>query len=156
MDGVQGDLLKEIEELRSENEYLKDEIQELRSEMLEMRDAFLEEDEGQLQELRAQLERAHRTCRVLQYHLRKAERRSMRVARTGQVDGELVRALEQDIKVARDVSVRLHAELSATELNRARLERDNQELREKVLDLEVANQVLRAEADKAREVWLAC
>lgn len=68
--------------------------------MLEMRDAFLEEDEGQLQELRAQLERAHRTCRVLQYRLRKAERRSMRVARTGQVDGELVRALEQDIKVS--------------------------------------------------------
>ncbi|XP_048879394.1 protein SOGA1-like isoform X2 [Brienomyrus brachyistius] len=151
MDGVQGDLLKEIDELRSENEYLKDEIQELRSEMLEMRDAFLEEDEGQLQELRAQLERAHRTCRVLQYRLRKAERRSVRVACTGQVDGELVRALEQDIKVARDVSVRLHAELGATDLNRVRLERENQELREKVQDLEVANQVLRAEADKARE-----
>lgn len=58
--------------------------------------------------------------------------------------------------MARDVSIRLHAELGATELNRARLERENQELREKVLDLQVANQVLRAEADKAREVWLAC
>lgn len=42
---------------------------------------------------------ANKTCRILQYRLRKAERRSIRVAQTGQVDGELIRTLEQDVKV---------------------------------------------------------
>ncbi|XP_029107690.1 protein SOGA1-like [Scleropages formosus] len=145
------ELLRDLEELRSENEYLKDEMEEMRAEMLEMRDAFLKEEEGQLQELRAQLEGARRTCRVLQYRLRKAERHSLRVAHSGQVDRELVGTLEQDVKVARDVSVRLHAELSRAEDHWNRLERENQELREKLLDLEVANQVLKEEVDKARE-----
>lgn len=43
---------------------------------------------------------ANKTCRILQYRLRKAERRSLRVAQTGQVDGELIRTLEQDVKVS--------------------------------------------------------
>lgn len=67
--------------------------------MLEMRDMFQEEEVYQLQELRLQLEQANKTCRILHYRLRKAERRSIRVAQTGQVDGELVRSLEHDIKV---------------------------------------------------------
>lgn len=77
----------------------QDEVEELRCEMLEMRDMFQEEEVYQLQELRLQLEQANKTCRILQYRLRKAERRSIRVAQTGQVDGELVRTLEHDIKV---------------------------------------------------------
>uniref|UniRef100_A0A3B3V8A3 Uncharacterized protein n=1 Tax=Poecilia latipinna TaxID=48699 RepID=A0A3B3V8A3_9TELE len=93
------ELQREVEDLRSENEYLKDEVEELRCEMLEMRDMFQEEEVYQLQELRLQLEQAKKTCRILQYRLRKAERRSIRVAQTGQVDGELVRSLEHDIKV---------------------------------------------------------
>lgn len=79
--------------------FYQDEVEELRCEMLEMRDMFQEEEVYQLQELRLQLEQANKTCRILQYRLRKAERRSIRVAQTGQVDGELVRSLEHDIKV---------------------------------------------------------
>ncbi|MEQ2251004.1 hypothetical protein ILYODFUR_006594 [Ilyodon furcidens] len=97
-DGMHEEYLREIEELRSENDYLKDEMEELRSEMLEMRDMYMEDDVYQLQELRQQLEQANKTCRILQYRLRKAERRSLRVAQTGQVDGELIRTLEQDVK----------------------------------------------------------
>lgn len=78
---------------------LQDEIEELRAEMLEMRDVYMEEDVYQLQELRQQLDQASKTCRILQYRLRKAERRSLRVAQTGQVDGELIHSLEQDVKV---------------------------------------------------------
>ena len=74
-------------------------MEELHCEMVEMRDMFQEEEVYQLQELRLQLEQANKTCRILQYRLRKAERRSIRVAQTGQVDGELVRSLEHDIKV---------------------------------------------------------
>ncbi len=77
----------------------QDEMEELRSEMLEMRDMYIEEDVYQLQELRQQLDQANKTCRILQYRLKKSERRSIRVAQTGQVDGELIRTLEQDVKV---------------------------------------------------------
>uniref|UniRef100_UPI003AB03B4D microtubule cross-linking factor 2 n=1 Tax=Centroberyx gerrardi TaxID=166262 RepID=UPI003AB03B4D len=142
------EFVREIEELRSENDYLKDEMEELRSEMLEMRDMYMEEDVYQLQELRQQLEQANKTCRILQYRLRKAERRSLRVAQTGQVDGELIRTLEQDVKVAKDVSIRLHSELDSVEKKRSRLEQENEELRVRLQDLEVAKQVLQQEIDK--------
>ncbi|TMS15767.1 Protein SOGA1 [Larimichthys crocea] len=134
--------------MRSENDYLKDEMEELRSEMLEMRDMYMEEDVYQLQELRQQLEQANKTCRILQYRLRKAERRSLRVAQTGQVDGELIRTLEQDVKVAKDVSIRLHSQLDTVEKKRSRLEQENEELRVRLQDLEVAKQVLQQEIDK--------
>uniref|UniRef100_A0A671KWD8 Suppressor of glucose, autophagy associated 1 n=1 Tax=Sinocyclocheilus anshuiensis TaxID=1608454 RepID=A0A671KWD8_9TELE len=119
--------------------------------MLEMRDMYMEEDVYQLQELRQQLDQANKTCRILQYRLKKAERRSIRVAQTGQVDGELIRTLEQDVKVSKDVSIRLHNELDAVEKKRSRLEQENEELRVKLQDLEVAKQVLQAEMEKARE-----
>lgn len=76
--------------------------------MLEMRDVYMEEDVYQLQELRQQLDQASKTCRILQYRLRKAERRSLRAAQTGQVDGELIRGLEQDVKVSLGVSTNLY------------------------------------------------
>ncbi|XP_051516181.1 protein SOGA1-like isoform X2 [Myxocyprinus asiaticus] len=151
MDGMHEELVREIDELRSENDYLKDEMEELRSEMLEMRDMYMEEDVYQLQELRQQLDQANKNCRILQYRLKKAERRSIRVAQTGQVDGELIRTLEQDVKVAKDVSIRVHNELDAVEKKRSRLEQENEELRVKLQDLEVAKQVLQAEMEKTRE-----
>ncbi|KAI3357477.1 hypothetical protein L3Q82_015892 [Scortum barcoo] len=148
------DLVREVEDLRSENEYLKDEMEELRCEMLEMRDMFQEEEVYQLQELRLQLEQANKTCRILHYRLRKAERRSIRVAQTGQVDGELVRSLEHDIKVAKSVSLRLYNELEAVQKKNSQLEWENEALREKTQELEVAKQVLQAEVEKARESTL--
>ncbi|XP_071333219.1 uncharacterized protein [Trachinotus anak] len=146
------DLVREVEDLRSENEYLKDEVEELRCEMLEMRDMFQEEEVYQLQELRLQLEQANKMCRILQYRLRKAERRSIRVAQTGQVDGELVRSLEHDIKVAKSVSLRLYNELEAVQKKNSHLEWENEALREKTQELEVAKQVLQTEVEKAREI----
>lgn len=67
--------------------------------MDEMRDTFFEEDACQLQEMRHELERANKNCRILQYRLRKAERKRLRYAQTGEIDGELLRSLEQDLKV---------------------------------------------------------
>ncbi|XP_035500988.1 uncharacterized protein LOC118316855 isoform X2 [Scophthalmus maximus] len=145
------DLVRELDELRSENEYLKDEAEELRCEMLEMRDMFQEEELFQLQELRLQLEQANKTCRVLQYRLRKAERRSIRVAQTGQVDGELVRSLEHDVRVEKSVSLRLYNELEEVKKKNSQLEWENETLREKTQEQEVAKQVLQAEVEKARE-----
>nr|XP_055043621.1 protein SOGA1 [Misgurnus anguillicaudatus] len=150
-DGVHEDLMREIDDLRSENEYLKDEMEELRSEMLEMRDIYMEEDVYQLQELRQQLEQANKACRILQYRLRKSERRSLRVAKTGHVDGELIRTLEHDIRVAKSVSLRLHGELEAIQKKKSQLEWENEELRERLQSLEVAKQVLQTEMDRSRE-----
>ncbi|XP_045688524.1 protein SOGA1 isoform X2 [Phyllostomus hastatus] len=146
-----GGFVRELEELRSENDYLKDEIEELRAEMLEMRDVYMEEDVYQLQELRQQLDQASKTCRILQYRLRKAERRSLRAAQTGQVDGELIRGLEQDVKVSKDISVRLHKELEVVEQKRVRLEEENEELRQRLIETELAKQVLQTELERPRE-----
>lgn len=75
--------------------------------MDEMRDTFYEEDTCQLQEMRRELERANKNCRILQYRLRKAERKRLRYAQTGEIDEELLRSLEQDLKVGGVESVHL-------------------------------------------------
>ncbi|XP_058033422.1 microtubule cross-linking factor 1 isoform X2 [Ahaetulla prasina] len=147
----QEELLREIEELRSENDYLKDELDELRAEMEEMRDSYLEEDVYQLQELRRELDRANKNCRILQYRLRKAEQKSLKVAQTGQVDGELIRSLEQDLKVAKDVSVRLHHELENVEEKRAKAEDENEVLRQQIIEVDISKQALQNELDKLKE-----
>ncbi|KAM5222011.1 microtubule cross-linking factor 1 [Ctenodactylus gundi] len=145
------ELLREMEELRSENDYLKDELDELRAEMEEMRDSYLEEDVYQLQELRRELDRANKNCRILQYRLRKAEQKSLKVAETGQVDGELIRSLEQDLKVAKDVSVRLHHELETVEEKRAKAEDENEVLRQQVIEVDISRQALQSELERLRE-----
>uniref|UniRef100_A0A8D1VYA1 Microtubule crosslinking factor 1 n=1 Tax=Sus scrofa TaxID=9823 RepID=A0A8D1VYA1_PIG len=145
------ELLREMEELRSENDYLKDELDELRAEMEEMRDSYLEEDVYQLQELRRELDRANKNCRILQYRLRKAEQKSLKVAETGQVDGELIRSLEQDLKVAKDVSVRLHHELETVEEKRAKVEDENETLRQQMIEVEISKQALQNELERLKE-----
>ncbi|KAM4706171.1 microtubule cross-linking factor 1 isoform 2-T2 [Rhinophrynus dorsalis] len=148
------DLLREVEELRSENDYLKDELDELRAEMEEMRDSYLEEDVYQLQELRRELDRANKNCRILQYRLRKAEQKSLKVAQTGQVDGELIRSLEQDLKVAKDVSVRLHHELESVEEKRIKAEDENELLRQQIIEMDISKQALNNELERIKETTL--
>ncbi|XP_074541595.1 microtubule cross-linking factor 3-like [Halichoeres trimaculatus] len=141
----------EMERLIDENEDLKCEIEEMRAEMDEMRDTFYEEDTCQLQEMRRELERANKNCRILQYRLRKAERKRLRYAQTGEIDEELLRSLEQDLKVAKDVSVRLHHELEKVEEKRTKTEEENEKLRQKLIEVEVTKQALQNELDKTKE-----
>ncbi|XP_076016322.1 microtubule cross-linking factor 3-like [Genypterus blacodes] len=142
---------EEMERLLEENENLQCEIQEMRIEMDEMRDTFYEEDTCQLQEMRRELERANKNCRILQYRLRKAERKRLRYAQTGEIDEELLRSLEQDLKVAKDVSVRLHHELEKVEEKRTKTEDENEKLRQKLIEVEVTKQALQNELDKSKE-----
>ncbi|KAM8826731.1 microtubule cross-linking factor 3-like isoform 1-T1 [Synchiropus picturatus] len=144
-------LQEEMERLLEENEDLKCEIEEMRTEMDEMRDTFYEEDTCQLQEMRRELERANKNCRILQYRLRKAERKRLRYAQTGEIDEELLRCLEQDLKVAKDVSVRLHNELEKVEEKRTKTEDENEKLRQKLIEVEVTKQALQNELDKTKE-----
>ncbi|KAF6735819.1 Protein SOGA3 [Oryzias melastigma] len=151
--GIQDDqaLEEEMERLLDENEDLKCEIEEMRAEMEEMRDTFYEEDTCQLQEMRRELERANKNCRILQYRLRKAERKRLRYAQTGEIDEELLRCLEQDLKVAKDVSVRLHNELEKVEEKRTKTEEENEKLRQRLIEVEVTKQALQNELDKTKE-----
>ncbi|XP_063078435.1 microtubule cross-linking factor 3-like [Engraulis encrasicolus] len=143
-------LRDELERLEDENEDLKGEIEEMRAEMDEMRDTFYEEDTHQLQEMRRELERANKSCRILQYRLRKAERKRARFGQGGEVDDEVLRNLEQELKVAKDVSVRLHHELERVEEKRTKTEEENDKLREKLISLEVTKQALQGELDKGK------
>ncbi|KAM7420361.1 hypothetical protein PAMA_014872 [Pampus argenteus] len=144
-------LQDEIEKLEDENDDLKTEIEEMRAEMDEMRDTFYEEDACQLQDMRRELERANKNCRILQYRLKKAERKRLRITESGQVDGELLRSLEQDLKVAKDVSVRLHHELENVEEKRTKTEEENEKLRQQLIEVEVTKQALHNELEKAKE-----
>lgn len=81
--------------------FVQSEIQEMRVEMEEMHDAFYEEDTCRLHELRRELERANKNCRILQYRVRKAERKHLRYTSGQEIDEELLRNLEQDLKVRR-------------------------------------------------------
>uniref|UniRef100_A0A8C1U1I0 Microtubule crosslinking factor 1 n=1 Tax=Cyprinus carpio TaxID=7962 RepID=A0A8C1U1I0_CYPCA len=122
--------------------------------MEEIRDSYLEEEVYQLQELRRELDRSNKNCRILQYRLRKAEQKSLRVAQTGHVDGELLRGLEQDLKVAKDVSVRLHNELEMVEDKRTRAEDENEQLRQKLIEVEISKQAMQNELERAKETAL--
>ncbi|XP_063773422.1 microtubule cross-linking factor 3 isoform X2 [Pseudophryne corroboree] len=147
-------LQDELEQLRDENESLKHEIDEMRTEMDEMRDTFFEEDACQLQEMRHELERANKNCRILQYRLRKAERKRLRYAQTGEIDSELLRSLEQDLKVAKDVSVRLHHELENVEEKRTKTEEENEKLRQQLIEVDITKQALQNELEKLKELSL--
>ncbi|XP_030640810.1 protein SOGA3 [Chanos chanos] len=148
------DLQEEIERLEDENKELKNEIEEMRAEMDEMRDTFYEEDACQLQDMRRELERANKNCRILQYRLKKAERKRLRYAESGEIDGDLRRSVEQDLKVAKDVSVRLHNELENVEEKRTKTEEENERLRQQLIEVEVTKQALQNELEKAKELSL--
>uniref|UniRef100_A0A8C3B3X4 Microtubule crosslinking factor 1 n=1 Tax=Cyclopterus lumpus TaxID=8103 RepID=A0A8C3B3X4_CYCLU len=122
--------------------------------MEEVRDSYLEEEVYQLQELRRDLDRSNKNCRILQYRLRKAEQKSLRVAQTGHVDGDLLCSLEQDLKVAKDVSVRLHNELESVEDKRSRAEDENELLRQKIIEVEISKQALHNELERTKETAL--
>ncbi|KAJ8390243.1 hypothetical protein AAFF_G00109820 [Aldrovandia affinis] len=145
-------LPNEIETLAEENEDLKGELEEMRVEMDEMRDTFYEEDACQLQDMRRELERANKNCRILQYRLRNAKRKRLRCTQTGEVDEELLRSLEQDLKVSKDVSVRLHHELESMEEKRTKTEKENEKLREQLIQVEVTKQALQNELEKNKEL----
>lgn len=55
-------------------------------------------------------------------------------------------------QVSKDISVRLHKELEVVEKKRMRLEEENEELRQRLIETELAKQVLQTELERPREV----
>lgn len=66
---------KLMDDMMEENEQLKQEINELKAEMEEMYDSFRDQEAEEFRELQKELEYTAKNCRVLQFKLRKMERK---------------------------------------------------------------------------------
>ncbi|BHF84099.1 positive regulation of microtubule motor activity [Sparganum proliferum] len=150
-----GDLrqrLNEVEQLcqdvMEENEVLKEELEEMQREIEEMHDHFQEEDRDSMREMQRDLDTANKTVRIFQFKLRKAERRLEQCEneranleeRLSRLESELysetdvahIRNLEDELRVAKEVGVRLNNELDALEEKRHFYENENQQLKDEL------------------------
>lgn len=64
------------QQLKLENDHLHDELQAIRHEMEELQDQFRLDDADEFRQLQAELEIAAKNCRILQFKLRKIEKRN--------------------------------------------------------------------------------
>lgn len=63
-------------QLKTENRTLHAELQDIRHEMEELQDQFRLDDADEFRQLQAELEIAAKNCRILQFKLRKIEKRN--------------------------------------------------------------------------------
>lgn len=142
------------EELMDENESYKKEISNLQHEIDEMHDQYREEEIDEFRDLQRELEQTAKNCRILQFKLRKSERRNDQteadrqhleeklkelLAHSGGFDPSetpRLRELESELRIAKEVSVRLHNELETLEEKRCKLEDENFYFREKIREME--------------------
>ncbi|XP_046382724.1 uncharacterized protein LOC124153539 isoform X1 [Ischnura elegans] len=111
------------EELMDENSEMKKEIRELEEEMEEMQDNFREDQVDEYTTLKKELEQTAKNCRILQFKLRKAERRAETLeterneavtnlaAHSGTGSTEKQKKLEHDLSLANQVALRLQSEV---------------------------------------------
>merc|ERR1711915_681166 len=108
------------EEMMDENEDYKREIRMLEDEIEEMQDNFREEQADEYRDLKRELEQTAKNCRVLQFKLKKTERRAESMERdkaeaeeklkelqVGDSDAERaerIKTLEKELSLAKDVS----------------------------------------------------
>ncbi|KAK3088191.1 hypothetical protein FSP39_015959 [Pinctada imbricata] len=157
----------DIENLQDENEGLKKEIQDLKVEMDEMYDSFREQEAEEFRDLQRELEMTAKNCRVLQFKLRKAERRNEQVESDrlhfeeklrvlqDQFEDEDARAhihtIEDELRMAKEVSVRLHDELDILEDKRQKTEEENSHLTRLLEHSDKKQFRLEMEVDKLRD-----
>ncbi|XP_013414715.1 centrosomal protein of 290 kDa isoform X2 [Lingula anatina] len=160
--GSDGDT--EVSKLREENAILKEEMEEMKMEMDEIHDQFREEESVELQELQRELEIAAKNCRILQFKLRKSERKNDQIEADKQMyeerirslesqyqsaeDLQHIRELEEELNCAKEVSIRLNEELELVEERRTRYEEENEKYREQIR--EYANRLLLSEKETKR------
>ncbi|XP_025090812.1 COP1-interactive protein 1-like isoform X3 [Pomacea canaliculata] len=170
MSGLQGELLTsemEVENLREENAELRHELLDLKREMEEMYDSFRENELDEFRELQRELDLTAKNCRVLQFKLRKAERRNDQVEHDRQHYEEKLRslqqqfesgdarshieALEEELRTAKEVSVRLHDELDLIEERRNKALEENRHLTELLEQTDKKQFRMEMEIDKLRD-----
>uniref|UniRef100_A0A1I7X4G8 Shootin-1 n=1 Tax=Heterorhabditis bacteriophora TaxID=37862 RepID=A0A1I7X4G8_HETBA len=149
------------DEIMEENEGLKAEVKDLQQEIEEMQDQYREEEIEEFRELQRELEQNAKNCRVLQFKLRKAERMKEQtetekfqmqtklndlLANSSDTtivslrsDSARIKELESELRIAKEVSVRLHNELEQTEEKRYKLEDEVFYLKEKIREMQTQN-----------------
>ncbi|EJD76702.1 CBR-TAG-241 protein [Loa loa] len=152
------------DELMEENESLKADIKDLQQEIEEMQDQYREEEIEEFRELQRELEQNAKNCRILQFKLRKSERTRDELdaekqhlevkvkdlleassvtgglQTTGkQLDTIRIRELESELRIAKEVSVRLHNELETAEEKRYKLEDEVFYMKDKIRELQTQN-----------------
>lgn len=157
----------DCQDLNEENEVLKQEIQDLKAEMDEMYDNFRDQEAEEFRELQRDLEITSKNCRVLQFKLRKAERKSEQVEKDrDQIEEKLkmlqssfnsedarshIESLEEELRMAKEVSVRLHDQLDVIEDKSNKMDEENQHLT-RLLEMSDKKQFrLEMEIDKLRD-----
>ncbi|UJR36172.1 hypothetical protein I4U23_028906 [Adineta vaga] len=128
------------EALRQQNDALRQELHDIRREMDEITDQFRTEDAEEFKQLQAELEIAAKNCRILQFKLRKAEKRNENIEADKTTleekihqltrDNYRVRDLDEELLIAKEVSVRLHTELEKSEESRMITEKLNLSLKQ--------------------------
>ncbi|XP_021343412.1 golgin subfamily A member 4-like isoform X3 [Mizuhopecten yessoensis] len=130
-----------VTDLKDENDDLRQEIQDLKVEMDEMYDSFRDQEAEEFRDLQRELEITAKNCRILQFKLRKAERQNesvegdrlqyedkLRMLQNQFKDDDArahIRSIEQELQMAKEVSVRLHDELDIMEDRRSKVEEEN-------------------------------
>lgn len=133
------------EELMEENEEVKKEVHDLEEQLEELQDNYREDQQSEFQDLKKELESAGKNCRILQFKLRKAERRceqleiekgqlsdrvnELQKTTKMEVDKTRMKVLEDELKVANDLLVKLASELEVLKDAKAKLEVENSALK---------------------------
>lgn len=118
---------KLIAQLTQENEDIKKDVKELEVEFQELHDNFREDQSSEFRVIKHELEAMSKNCRVLQFKLKKAERTVEQLENekldmqkqlhelyeTTQmdVDKRKMKELENELSIAKEVSLKLHAEI---------------------------------------------
>ncbi|WAR16410.1 MTCL1-like protein [Mya arenaria] len=156
-----------MEDMIEENEALKDDIKELKAEMEEMYDSFRDQEAEEFRELQKELDFTAKNCRILQFKLRKMERRNeqlesdrgsiedrMRSLQSQFADRDAVahiRSLEDELRMSKEMAVRLHDELDVIEERRGKVEEENRHLTELLEQADRKQFRLELEVDKLRD-----
>ncbi|XP_076031421.1 uncharacterized protein LOC143019563 isoform X3 [Oratosquilla oratoria] len=136
------------EELMDEIEDYKKDVRALEEEIEEMQDNFREEQADEYRDLKRELEQTAKNCRVLQFKLKKAERRSdqlekskleaeekLKELQVGESDierAERTKTLERELSLAKEISVKMNEDMEKMKSQLEEAEVDKKKLTEKV------------------------
>lgn len=118
---------KLVQQLTQENEDIKKDVKSLEVEFQELHDNFHEDQSSEFRVLKRELEATAKNCRVMQFKLRKTERlieqlenekidlkkQVADLLETAQmdVDKKKMKDLENELAIAKEVSLKLHTEI---------------------------------------------
>jgi len=142
--GRNQDLEVEIQVVKNENDRLKNEAKDLQEEIDEMQDTFREDHAEEFRELQKELEITAKNCRILQYKLRKAERKgeiteAERAAYEEKIqsltkqmeesgDKSATDSLKTELEMSKQISLKLHEEIDGLNKTKDAKEKENEKL----------------------------